>query len=255
MKSKHQNQLIPAVICFFLITLVLGSGNKSVLASPQTADTTPTPTTTPSRFKTVDSCKIESTLKPEWKISLCETFDDNSRNWLVGEQGSDVINADAKIEDGKYIIDFSGKAGKNYSTGVGSALYIGDVTDFVVTVKGKFDTDNKFVGWGFLYRSDQDRNGYAYRIFQEGKYGLQRMEGGKLFTLIPAKASNLIKKGADITLSIVAEGDHFDFYINDSLVNSYDDAKLNGKRLNLALYLQEGAKAVFEFDEILVKTP
>jgi hypothetical protein len=59
----------------------------------------------------------------------------------------------------------------------------------------------------------------------------------------------------DNTISIVAKGTHFDFYINDSLVNSYDDSKLTGTRLNLALYLQEGAKSVFEFDEILVKTP
>ncbi len=238
--------------CFFLTALVLGSANHSVEAA---TSPTPTVTPTPSRFKTVDNCKITSTLKPEWKVRLCETFDDNSMKWPTGEQSSDEIFADAKIEGGKYVIDFGGKAGKNYSTGTGSAIFIGDVTDFVVTVKGKFDTDNKFVGWGFLYRSSQERDGYAYRIFQEGKYGLQRMEGGKLFTLIPAKASNLIKKGADITLSIVAEGDHFDFYINDSLVNSYEDAKLNGTRLSLALYLQEGAKAVFEFDEMLVKTP
>lgn len=254
MNSKKRINLMFVMACFFLIALVLGSGNHSVEAATSPTPTV-TPTTTPSRFKTVDNCKITSTLKPEWEVRLCETFDDNSMKWPTGEESNDEVFADTKIEGGKYVIDFSGKAGKNYTAGTGSVIFIGDVTDFVVTVKGKFDTDNKYVGWGFVYRSSQERNGYVYRISQEGKYGLQRMEGGKLFTLIPGKASNLIKKGADITLSIVAEGDHFDFYINDSLVNSYEDAKLSGTRLSLALYLQEGAKAVFEFDEMLVKTP
>jgi hypothetical protein len=266
MNRKHRNNLILLVSGFFLIALVLGSGNKTVLAVPETvvekhvnaiptATIVVTPTAAPSRFQTITSCSITSTLMPEWKIKLCETFDNNTRGWVEGDQSSDLMNADAKIEGGKYIIDYGGKAVKGYNTGTGSVILIGDASDFAVTIKGKFDTDNKYVGWGVVFRSSQAKDGYAFRISREGKYGFQRIVGGKLFTLIPAKATSLIKLDLDNTISIVAKGTHFDFYINDSLVNSYDDSKLTGTRLNLALYLQEGAKSVFEFDEILVKTP
>ena len=266
MNRKYRSNLILLVTGFFMISLILGSGNKIVLAIPETVvekplETIPTativvtPTATPTKFQPVASCSITSTLMPEWKIKLCETFDNNTRGWVVGDQSSDLMNADVKIEGGKYIINYGGKAVKGYNTGTGSVILIGESADFAVTIKGKFDTDNKYVGWGIVFRSSQAKDGYAFRISREGKYGFQRIEGGALFTLIAAKSSNLIKLDQDNTISIVAEGNHFDFYINDSKVNSYEDAKLTGSRLNLALYLQEGAKSVFEFDEILVKTP
>ena len=266
MNRKYRSNLILLVTGFFLISLILGSGNKIVLAIPETVVKKPlealttativvTPTATPTKFQPITSCSITSTLMPEWKIKLCETFDNNTRGWVVGDQSSDLMNADVKIEGGKYIIDYGGKAVKGYNTGTGSVILIGDAADFAVTIKGKFDTDNKYVGWGVVFRSSQAKDGYAFRISREGKYGFQRIEGGALFTLIPAKSSSLIKLDQDNTISIVAEGNHFDFYINDSKVNSYEDSKLTGSRLNLALYLQEGAKSVFEFDEILVKTP
>lgn len=254
MNSKHHFNLILVMACFFLSALVLGYGNDIVEAATGTTPTV-TPTPTPSRFKNVESCKISSGLKPEWKIRLCETFDDNSGYWVVGEQSNDLMNADAKIENGKYFIEYGGKAIKGYSTGVGSVIFIGDVDDFAITIKGKFDTINKYVGWGIVFRSSQAKDGYAFRISREGNYAFQRIVAGKVFTLIPAKATNLLKKDQDNSISIVVEGNHFDFYINDSKINSYEDSKLTGSRLNLALYLQEGAKAVFEFDEILVKTP
>jgi len=266
MNRKYRSNLILLVTGFLLISLILGSGNKIVLAIPETVVKKPlealttativvTPTATPTKFQPITSCSITSTLMPEWKIKLCETFDNNTRGWVVGDQSSDLMNADVKIEGGKYIIDYGGKAVKGYNTGTGSVILIGDVTDFAVTIKGKFDTDNKYVGWGVVFRSSQAKDGYAFRISREGKYGFQRIVGGKLYTLIPAKATSLIKVDLDNTISIVAKGTHFDFYINDTLVNSYDDSKLTGTRLNLALYLQEGAKSVFEFDELMVKTP
>jgi hypothetical protein len=254
MNRQFRSKLILLVTCFFLMALALGSGNKTVAAATS-ATPTATPTPTPSRFTTVDSCTITSTLKPEWKTRLCETFDGNTRGWVVGAQNSEMMNADLKIEGGKYIIDYGGKAVKGYTSGVGSAILIGEASDFVVTIKGKFDSDNKYVGWGIVFRSSQAKDGYAFRISREGKYGFQRIVAGKLFTLIAAKATSLIKLEQDNTIAIVAEGSHFDFYINDTKVNSYDDSKLTGARLNLALYLQEGAESVFEFDEILVKTP
>lgn len=254
MNKKNHTKLAILVTCSFLIALVLGSGNLTVEAATSTTPTV-TPTPLPSKFQTIDSCTIASTLKPEWKTRLCETFDDNKRGWVVGDQSSDMMNAEAKVEGGKYIIDYGGKAVKGYTSGVGSAIFIGEASDFVVTIKGKFDSDNKYVGWGVVFRSSQAKDGYAFRISREGKYGFQRIVGGKLYTLIASKASSLIKLEQDNTLSIVAEGNHFDFYINDSMVNSYEDSKLTGSRLNLVLYLQEGAESVFEFDEILVKTP
>jgi hypothetical protein len=252
MNRKIRSNWILVATCIILAGLVLGSGAKAVLAS---ATATVTPTPAPSRFQTIDACAIASTLMPEWKTRLCETFENNTRGWVVGSQSSDMMNAEIKIEGGKYIIDYGGKAVKGYTSGVGSAIFIGDAADFAVTIKGKFDSDNKYVGWGVVFRSSQAKDGYAFRISREGKYGLQRIEGGKLFTLIAAKSSSLIKLDQDNVLSVVANGNHFDFYINDTKVNSYEDSKLTGTRLNLALYLQEGATTVYEFDEILVKTP
>jgi hypothetical protein len=264
---KNNRRVLSLVIAgLFLMVLIMGCGNKTTNATPEsvvkepsqapaTATNGQSPTVVPTKAPPVISCTITSSLKPEWKTKLCETFDNNTKGWVVGDQSSDLMNADVKIEGGKYIINYGGKAVKGYDSATGSVILIGDSKDFAVTIKGKFDTDNKYVGWGVVFRSTQSKDGYAFRISREGKYGFQRIEAGALFPLITAKSSNLIKLDQDNTISIVAEGSHFDFYINDSKVNSYEDAKLTGSRLNLALYLQEGAKSVFEFDEILVKTP
>jgi hypothetical protein len=266
MYKKYRRTLFLVITALFLMGLATGCGKNTAIANPETVVEKPqqastatakveAPTAVPPKTQPAATCTITSSIKPEWKTKLCETFDNNTKGWIVGDQSSDLMNADVKIEGGKYYINYGGKAVKGYNTGTGSVILIGESTDFAVTIKGKFDTDNKYVGWGVVFRSSQAKDGYAFRISREGKYGFQRIQGGALFTLIAAKSSSLIKLDQDNTISIVAEGNHFDFYINDSLVNSYDDAKLTGTRLNLALYLQEGAKSVFEFDEILVKTP
>lgn len=266
MYKKYRSILILMITALFLMGLVTACGKKTTTAIPVTATEKPqvaptattkveVPTAVPTKPQPVAACTITSSIKPEWKTKLCETFDNNSRGWVVGDQSTELMNSDIKIEGGKYIIDYGGKAVKGYDTGTGSRIIIGDSADFAVTIKGKFDTDNKYVGWGVVFRSSQVKDGYMFRISHEGLYAFQRIEGGALFSLIPAKSSGLIKSDQDNTITVVAEGNHFDFYINDSLINSYDDAKLTGTKLYMVLWLAEGAKSVFQFDEVLVKTP
>ena len=266
MNKQFRNIVFLVLTVLFLLSLVTACGKKTTSAIPLTVteehQEVPTatikvvaPTAGPPKIPSVTACPITSSIKPEWKIRLCETFDNNTKGWIVGDQSNELMNADVRIEGGKYIIDYGGKAVKGYDTGTGSRIILGDAADFAVTIKGKFDTDNKYVGWGVVFRSSQAKDGYMFRISREGLYAFQRIEGGALFSLIPAKSTGMIKLDQDNTITVIAEGNHFEFYINDSLINSYDDDKLTGSKLFMAIWLAEGAKSVFEFDEIMVKTP
>ncbi len=217
------------------------------------------PTTTPPPEPTEKpkiACEITSDLKSDWRSVMCEQFNDNSHKWYVGSSDTSKQQAEAKIENGEYILDYSGKMWANYGMPVASRIPVIKAKDFYISIKGKIDTTNREVGWGIVFRSDEtSKNGYAFRIGREHYYSLLEVVNGKWNPLTPWKTHSAISWEGDNTLEMVAEGDKFDFYVNSELVTSLSKSTISGDVVGLFVWLEEGATAVFTFDDVLVRIP
>jgi len=65
-----------------------------------------------------------------------------------------------------------------------------------------------------------------------------------------------IRPGGTNRLTVLAEGSHFAFYINEQYVGEADDDRLSRGQLGLAIELADaGDTAVFEFDNFEMRAP
>ena len=65
-----------------------------------------------------------------------------------------------------------------------------------------------------------------------------------------------IRPGETNRLTVLAEGSHYTFYINDQYVGEADEDRLSQGEAGVAIELREaGDAAVFEFDNFEVRAP
>lgn len=199
------------------------------------------------------SCEIQSDLKTDWEIIFCEEFDDNSWDWWTGSDISDLRTMTATLEGGKYTIDVIGNAHSNYSSGVIQWFYIPDAENFTISIDGEIYSNNRDVSWGINFWGN-DLNFYSFGIGKEGWYFLDMLENDDWKTLINTKSNNAIYWDGTNNLSIVVEDDKFMFYVNNTLIDSYESDYQMGDEISLFIQLAEGASATYMFDNILLRS-
>ena len=80
------------------------------------------------------------------------------------------------------------------------------------------------------------------------------LRGNDWSSLINPKNNNAIKWDDTNNLSIIADGNKFEFYINDKYIDTYESDITFGRELSLFINVNEGASATFYFDNALVRT-
>lgn len=198
-------------------------------------------------------CDVSCPYKQVWPIIFCDTFDDNRNNWELGAGSSDLEESNTSIEHGKLIMDFSGKAVSSYTSGVIRWTSITDAYNFMLTITGKINSVNRDVTWGIAFRGDQS-GFYVFDIGNQGWYYFSSFVDSKHTILIPVRSNSIIRWDEENTLTIIAEGDQFEFYVNGQLLDSFESSQLRGSVIYLTTWLAEGATAVFEFDDLLIRS-
>ena len=122
----------------------------------------------------------------------------------------------------------------------------------MASIDGKITSKNRGVGWGFTFRG-QGNDLYFFIIGKEGWYRLDMLKNGNWFYPIKTKTNSAIKWDDTNNLSIVIEGEKFEFYVNGTLIDSYESDQAFGDEISLVVTADEGASATFTFDNALVK--
>lgn len=198
-------------------------------------------------------CNIQSDLKTSWETIFCEEFNDNSWEWYTGADISDLRTITAELKNGKYVVDITGNAHSSYLSGVVQWFYVPDARNFMITVDGEIESHNRDISWGINFLGNGD-SFYSFGITKEGRYYLDMLEEGDWITLISSKSNKAINWDESNNISIVVDGDKFMFYINDTLIDSYESDLDFGDYLAVFVQLAEGASAEFTFDNILVRS-
>ncbi len=172
-----------------------------------------------------------------------DNFSTNSNQWPINSEGG----ATYKLRDGKYAMENTD----------------GKSTIVTIPIKGLADnyslstacmhssgiSNNNF---GLYFASLNNANGYVFGISKDGSYIVFRYVNNQSEVLIKWTAHASIKKeeGAKNVLKIKADGSNFEFYINDTYVNSLSGYKPYGNRAGFIV----SANQRVEFDDLLVQS-
>ncbi len=133
-------------------TMTVGDVGDGAPASPEDIPSSP-----------AKACQIDSAVKEDWEIALCETFDADTILWTGNQEGTS-----ARIEGGQYILDNSTKVQQGYTTGFIFPVFAGSSQDHMVSVDGTMESNYQDCTWGVFIRSLSNEIVYFFMINNSG---------------------------------------------------------------------------------------
>jgi len=254
-----RKNLIRYLISILLIIFLAGC---APVAEPEpTATAAPTaaaPSPSPSPQSPVEAslfCDLPLPGPDDWTVIMCERFDDNRNEWEVESQDNPYARYTSAITGGKFVVDYTAKGFAGYTKSALTWFTIGEGTNFALSINGLIDTPHlSGASWGIAFRGDED-SFFLFSILNDGTYRFEITEnGGRDWdTLITTRVYSGIRLGEENTLQIEAAGRDFYFSINDTLVNQFSGALLDGEEILLVVSAKEGVSAVFSFDDVVLQ--
>jgi len=218
----------------------------------------PTPTATPTLNMTATAAAIQATdtamayqttaanAAETGRVLLKDTFDSNKNNWQSKQTDDDYALTTYKIEDGTYTWDTT--AHQAYIGWVPANAKA--VSDFYLSVEIKQTSGPDSADYGIVFREDENSNFYYFGINDQGQYTLY-LYYKDWSTLIDWTQSELIQPGEFNRITVLAEGSHFIFFINDQYLTEITDDTIKSGTVALAVELADtNDHAVFTFDNL-----
>ncbi|NIS80644.1 MAG: DnaJ domain-containing protein [Anaerolineales bacterium] len=187
----------------------------------------------------------------QWPLLVFDSFDENMNNWPVGEFGDERWTGYGSLSDGKYRWDVIAHEDFIWCFYPDHQL----VKDFYLTVRAQIPNDPMSTEIGLIFRK-LGRNYYVFSIRDDQRFRFLLYFDNEWTTLIPWTRVPVIMRGEENKLTVVAEGTHFRFFINDHYVGEAENTKLRAGRSGVAIVLHSGgAKVVFKFDNFELRRP
>lgn len=217
-----------------------------------TATNTPTPT--PNWTATAQMQDVQSALENatnNWELIIDDPFDSNENEWLVESSDDEYALISYEITEGKYRWDTT--AHQSFIGWVWPDME--PLTDFHLSVELEQVNGPDTADYGVVFREDKDSNFYYFGISDSGSYALY-VFFEEWDTLIDWTGTDLINPDAANRITVIANGSHFTFFINDQYVTDFSDDQIPEGTVALAVELSdEGDQAVFEFDNFELRAP
>ncbi len=175
---------------------------------------------------------------------LTETFDDNLRSW--DEYLETGISAD--VTDGQLRLSAKEANASAYTL---LPVEFGDF-DLTIAVRQEEGPRDGFIS--VLFRQS-DAGGYSFDIFPAGYFDVGVAASRKFSPLIDMQYTNSIKRNMINYLRVVARGDKFTFYINDTLVGTATDAQYARGEIGFAAGNFKQSGMIATFDNLVLTMP
>jgi hypothetical protein len=216
-----------------------------------TASSTPTPNMTATAQVQNANSTAESASN-NWKVIISEPFDSNKNKWLVlADSEDEYATTTYEITNGKYRWDTT--AHKSHIGWVRAGKK--PLTDFYLSVEIQAVEAPDSADYGVVFREDENSNFYYFGINGQGKYILY-VFFEEWDTLIDWTESEFIEPGELNRITVIGEGSHFTFFVNDQYLTEFTDDKIPEGVTALAVELSvENDHAVFEFDNFELRAP
>lgn len=198
------------------------------------------------------ACQIDSAIKEDWEIALCETFDADTTLWIGDQEGTS-----ARVEGGEYILDNSTKVQQGYTTGFIFPVIAGSSQDHMISVDGTMESNYQSCTWGVFIRSVSNEIVYFFMINNSGRYtltGSSDRESSRYLGNIDSGSNSAIVGDGTNTITAVADGIRMEFYVNGELITTHNAINSENPNFGLIVWGGEGVTALNRFDNLLVRT-
>ncbi len=219
--------------------------------STQTAEVTPTitPTVTPTPSNTSTPTPVPPS---EWPLVILDTFDSNEHSWPMLPVDDSYLETDWELKNGKYRWEVLAKQDVHWYI----LPNMKSVNDFYLSAELQRVSGPENCTFGVVFRARDDEHYYMFGISETQNFSIYRVYKGDWKTLVDWRYSPTIRQEYVNKITIVAQGSHFIFWINDERVIGIDDDKISKGRNGLTMILYEAEdQAVFEFDNFEVREP
>jgi hypothetical protein len=186
-----------------------------------------------------------------WDVSLADTFDSNDNNWLEESSDDDFALTTYEVVDGKY--RWESTAHQSFIGWVRAGRE--SLTDFHLSVDIQQISAPSSADYGIVFREDEESNFYYFAVTDAGDYALY-MLFEECNTLIDWTETDLIKAGEVNRITVLGEGTHFTFFLNDQYLTEITNDQIPEGLTALAIELpEENDQGTFEFDNFELRAP
>lgn len=195
---------------------------------------------------------VNNSVKNNWHTYFCDSFDSMANGWETGSTSYDLFTGVKSIINGKLVWDITRSEGFVHWDW---PFRTSSITDFYVSVDARRVSGPKSSAcYGIWFRGNESKF-YIFEICDDQTYQVLLSDGEDWKTLIGWTDSNAIKPDQWNRLSVMAEGDSFEFYINDQLVDSLTNSQSASGKVGIMIEISEGNVATIEFDNFVIVRP
>ncbi|KPK92310.1 MAG: hypothetical protein AMJ88_11210 [Anaerolineae bacterium SM23_ 63] len=190
----------------------------------------------------------------QWPLVVQEDFSPSNPNqWSTRKYSSDRVTIRKEI-DGAYLWEAESHQGV---TAWSHAQYDNHWSkeDFYVYVDCRRVSGSKDSAMGLVFRSFGE-NLYIFRVGKDQRFNVSLLRSDNWTTLIPWTRSDAIKQDEANRLTVIGEGSHYLFFINNQYVGELEDQQLTQGAVGITISLFHAEDhATFEFDNFEVRQP
>lgn len=188
-----------------------------------------------------------------WPLVLLDTFDSNAHNWPSGSSSNELVTATESFINGKYHWDVKAHQDVHLAARL---VDTSAVFDFYLCAEAQRISGPDDGSYGVEFRVHDANSKYYFGIYNSRHFAFSLLHGGQWTRLVDLTPTSAIRAGEANRITVVAQGTHFAFFINDQFVAEADDDRLDSGTVGLAIELSKaGDEAVFEFDNFELRAP
>lgn len=191
-------------------------------------------------------------LAQNWPIILEDTFDSPLNGWPENERDDPLAKMHWDFINGKYRWAAQAKEGFVWW----ATPEIDELEDFLTStsitqLEGPADAE-----YGMIFRRTSDGEYYLFELRESGEYALFLFWQDNWWTLIDWMPIDTFQTGTENRIDILALDDLYYFYINNKLVDQYQDQRLPTGQVGLLVGLSNGGdQGIWEIDNFTLRTP
>ncbi len=193
----------------------------------------------------------------DYNTLICEDFLDNTNQWRTGTDSDEKFGSTTmNITDSQYVWDVSSKHG----VFDWECMNTPDLENFEASMEvQKLRGPTSAACYALVFRvaktSTDVWNYYSYFVCDDNNFYVARQSNTVWSPVIYKKSAGAVKPGSSNWLTVVGNGSHFEFYVNDHKAGVAQDDRLKSGGVCLGMEVPANLNAGFAFEKFVVRAP
>lgn len=191
---------------------------------------------------------------PGWTLLINDQFALNSNGWTAGSREEKYGDGAFFLENQRYRVRVEANSDEGLAWWVNSNFYH-QTEDLYLSVKCRLvGGDPASSACGLAYRIN-DGSYYYFVISEDLFMAVVLVHPDEWSYLVAWEHTDLVQPDQLNQLAVLAEGEHYSFFINGEIVSELDDNQLSRGETGVIVNIWGKNKAEFEFDDFRLYEP